>query len=797
MHKNNLIIFAVICCIAPLTQSLALTINTEVNATQTITDGDFLEVQSSGYINPPGGDDGVDLDNNATTITVRSGGRIGGLDSLWFDSGGTISGAITIENGGILNGTDDGIDFDSGTTGTSIANSGSITGADEGMIFDDSSGLSGSLTNTGTITGSGDDGIDIGGTSFINGGISNTGGTIQGDDDAIVVESSSIQNGISNTGQILATSDDGIDFIDDVTFSGGISNSGTIQAGDIAIEIEDTDFTGDISNLVGGILDGNGDDCIQIWGDDGMTFSGGISNSGQIEGADDGIELYQMTFDGVITNEATGSINGVGDASGASGDGVLVDYVNTSGVHAGNPAGDNETLVIVNSGSIVSEDDGIDVDHGSVVHDGGGSGGIRNMGSGTIQSGGDGIAIKNGSIVSGISNSGSIISDSNSILVSADSVVDGISHTSGTLEGGLSILGTETGGGGVDLENRAIVDLKAVTGNQISGEFDNQAGSEIEILLATASIGQTVLSVSEDMTIDASAQLDLTFAVGFFGSANLGDTVTLFSVAGTLTGTFASMTEGSVVGTGEGKDLLISYAGGDGNDIVLTVAESTSDDDSPVIEIPPIEDSNGPVNETYTHEITTNTLAFIQFELDPNDIIDSASNTVVSAGSIPANLSIANESLSGSIPAIGTYIFTIVVSQGQNSVTHRFTISVIEPTLTPRIYGAWVNGIYQTFSLIEDPTHGEAAVTELFTYTIALDQAFEMLFDWEYIKGEASFRIVGGELPPGLYLLDVIMNSEPSGRISGTPFQAGEYVFVVSVMDWRGRGYQWIRLIIE
>ena len=56
---------------------------------------------------------------------------------------------------------------------------------------------------------------------------------------------------------------------------------------------------------------------------------------------------------------------------------------------------------------------------------------------------------------------------------------------------------------------------------------------------------------------------------------------------------------------------------------------------------------------------------------------------------------------------------------------------------------------------------------------------------------------VRGNLPQGLTLREQVMDGKPVAVIEGTPTQTGEFIFVVSVLDWRGRGYQWIRMVVE
>ncbi|MFN3167200.1 MAG: PEP-CTERM sorting domain-containing protein [Phycisphaeraceae bacterium] len=51
-----------------------------------------------------------------------------------------------------------------------------------------------------------------------------------------------------------------------------------------------------------------------------------------------------------------------------------------------------------------------------------------------------------------------------------------------------------------------------------------------------------------------------------------GDTFTLIDIAGTRTGTFENHGESSLLGTFDGVNLYLTYAGGDGNDVVAYAA---------------------------------------------------------------------------------------------------------------------------------------------------------------------------------------------------------------------------------
>ncbi|MBN2235372.1 MAG: putative Ig domain-containing protein [Opitutales bacterium] len=179
------------------------------------------------------------------------------------------------------------------------------------------------------------------------------------------------------------------------------------------------------------------------------------------------------------------------------------------------------------------------------------------------------------------------------------------------------------------------------------------------------------------------------------------------------------------------------------------------------------------------------------WDLDPDGILNS--NAVFSVvGRLPWRLSIDGKWLKGYIPALGIYQFTLVGTDGVNTVTTRLTIKVIPPTTTPLIMGVTVNGgDYLPAHLIEEPTHGEAAVTAEIQMEAVVGQPLDLVFDWDHIKGSYSFTIITGAIPSGMGLI----GSE--GRITGVPDTAGEYHFMISVKDWRGRGYQWMKIVVS
>ena len=157
------------------------------------------------------------------------------------------------------------------------------------------------------------------------------------------------------------------------------------------------------------------------------------------------------------------------------------------------------------------------------------------------------------------------------------------------------------------------------------------------------------------------------------------------------------------------------------------------------------------------------------------------------SGSLPGSLAIAGDVLQG----FGTYTFDVTGTDGTNTLILTVTIEVMEPTLTPVITGVTLNGGYHAMTMITAPTHGEAAVNAHFVTSVNAGEPLTMEFQWDQIKGSDGFTIVGGSLPDGLVL------DRENGVISGTPTETGNFEFLISVKDWRGRGYQWVSLTVE
>jgi hypothetical protein len=235
------------------------------------------------------GDDTNGFTSSATGITVNVQStatvtRGGGNDALRLNGAGN-----TVNNSGTVDGTDEGIDI-RGANGTiTNATTGLIRGADRGIDSDGVNGLT--ITNNGTITGTGSDAIRAAnGITITN----NLGATITGGDEGVQVLSGLT---LTNHGTIDAA-DEGIEATDNATFV----NTGTIKAVDDAIQSDDNTS---ITNS--GLIESSSNDGIDI-------DTGSVVNTGIIRATagEDGIDFDPDAANVVSTvdNRAGGLISG-------------------------------------------------------------------------------------------------------------------------------------------------------------------------------------------------------------------------------------------------------------------------------------------------------------------------------------------------------------------------------------------------------------------------------------------------------------------------------------------------------
>lgn len=389
------------------------------------------------------GDNGIDILNDSQ------------VDGGIFNTG-LISGDI-----GIF------IDTDS-TVAAGILNTGSIVGATTGILIGDDSEVLGGITNTGGLI-EGGIGINVSDAEAeLRGGITNNvSSTIRGTTTAAIEFSGEVlTGGITNSGLIEGTSNaNGINLlagtitggltnnasgvievlgssvtavlIDGATFNGNITNDGQILADSssaLAVVITGTTvFTGNVVNSATGVISADST-AVTI---DNLTFTGNVTNSGQITSADaDGVDISATTFTGNFTNAAGANIT-------AGDDGVYLGGTTFTGNVT------NNGLIAATSGN------GIVLALGSTV-----TGNITNSATGTISALSQGIAI-DGVLTGTLTNAG-LIDPSTGISVT------------GTVTGGIvnsgTILATVTG---IDLDGADAAHTITQTAGLIKGRTAN------------------------------------------------------------------------------------------------------------------------------------------------------------------------------------------------------------------------------------------------------------------------------------------------------------------------------------
>jgi hypothetical protein len=197
-----------------------------------------------------------------------------------------------------------------------------------------------------------------------------------------------------------------------------------------------------------------------------------------------------------------------------------------------------------------------------------------------------------------------------------------------------------------------------------------------------------------------------------------------------------------------------------------------------------------PFGASRTYNLFANTESYQYYPLNENGAIQEPVTCEV-IGSLPQGLRIRDGILQGVTPITGTYGFSIVMTNEIDRIEINFTIKLMPPTLQPVFTGVYLNGVLTTTSILAGSTHTTPTVTELYGATVPVNTPLTMSFVWDFIEEPFCYCMVGGKVPDGLTLNATI------GEITGIPTTTGEFIFVVSVKDWRGRAFQWIRLVVE
>ena len=379
------------------------------------------------------------------------------------------------------------------TTSSGGISNGGVISAGVGMVlsqlstFVGGSGSGGAIVNSGKLTAA-FDGIRIGFVDSFDGGIANSkGGAI------------TAQSGVGIF--VGGTLSPGVVFVS--SFSGGITNAGTISAGspfgrtNAGVLVENASlFAGGIVNNSSGLIAAvaSGIGVKQV-----ATFTGGISNSGKLTVAGEGILVSGVAVFG--DTSAGGGIVNSGTISAAD-QGIFVKSVTTFA------AG------IVNSGKLGAQT-GISVSNFVFFGAGSSGGGITNRG--TITASDHGIVLQNGADFAGVVANSSVIAAHTTGIK-----IDGVS----TLSGGVSNSGTITGTVGDGIQISHTQANNPIPGGLVSGGITNSgtisaAGAAIEIFDTATFAG----GISNSGRLAAAKSIAVT-GVGFFGDSSAGGGIT-------------------------------------------------------------------------------------------------------------------------------------------------------------------------------------------------------------------------------------------------------------------------------
>ena len=294
-----------------------------------------------------------------------------------------------------------------------------------------------------------------------------------------------------------------------------------------------------------------------------ITNGGRVHSSDGLVGAEDG-SLGTVTVDGIgsvwdndddfsvdsgslaITNggRVTNMVGNIGTLAAGTGmvsvDGMGSAWVNASDLYVG--IYNVGTLDVTSGGEVISVNGYVGFNPGSngaVTVDGAGS---RWTSTGDVSIGyfGEGVLT--------VSNGGTL---------EAANVYVGV-NAPGELHGDGNIIG--------NVQNEGLVSPGTSPGPlNIDGNYTQTANGELFIELAAASFDQLI--VTGDATL--AGTLDVSVLSPFLIP---GQAFEIIDVAGALAGTFAGLSEGGLVGNFSGTNLIITYAGGDGNDVTLLAA---------------------------------------------------------------------------------------------------------------------------------------------------------------------------------------------------------------------------------
>jgi Extended Signal Peptide of Type V secretion system len=408
--------------------------------------------------------------NTGTIQSIDSGGV--GLD-VW----GLVDGSIS--NSGALNGgvglrignsyTSDSFGVMSSISG-SIYNTNLISGSYTGLLIESASLIVEGVTNMGRIQGHSIAGIEVAWGSTVNGIVNEVSGTISGVQTGLKIGNyyssggsiewgqGAITTGIINSGLIAGTTA-GIAVAYGSTIFGAVDNTGSIiGAVGVNVALGSAVLGGIINNLGGYISSINnagqigGTAPLTGWLFNAASMSGGLTNSGTIQGANLAIAFNGSSYvHGGLANSAAGLIRGGYRGLSVSNSAVMGGLTNAGLIEGEVERGISlesaslDGLIINLTGSIVGGGDAIGLGNSTIT------GTLNNAGyiEGLTNSG---VALYASEVSSGLNNdNGQIFGAQVGLMVGTGSRIDGGLTNVGTISGqsntGIRLLGSTVAGG--------------------------------------------------------------------------------------------------------------------------------------------------------------------------------------------------------------------------------------------------------------------------------------------------------------------------------------------------------------
>jgi hypothetical protein len=669
-----------------------------------ITSTSGLGINIQGIAVTGAGDFTKGIVNSGKIVAKSTGIIIGDLANAHFSGGITNSGAITSSEKEAINIF--GIATD-GTFTNSIVNTGALTAKETALNISNvgAAEFSGSITNSGAITSTSKTAVQIfgvaGSGNFI-GNIANS-GAVSAKKTGIRIEddgASRFSGNIINSGAISATTGAAFSIqsvAGDGTFSGSIDNTGAISAGSAGFEVDNVGaggFSGSISNdgrIVSTSNLGIKIDSIAGSG----KFSGSIVNAGSISAARTGmlLESIGLTFSGGVTNS-----------------GVISVEQN----HAGLLVEDIPHLVgnIVNAatGTIVAPD-GITIEDatiaGSVIDAGtilAAAAGISIDGASKVSAAGTAVDITGATLTGGVFNNGVIdgkvgidvvsahgvdVFDGGTIIGSGGTAVElkaaGDDFTLGenyVVSGAVVAAAGDAlqlGGAGPASFNLAAVgtQYKGFTEFNVVGGTWTMSGSSGgdwnvdggEMILSSGTLSNSNVASGGTMLISAGGTLETTSGGAAVIAGNVTDNGTILASGGIMEFDGATVSGGGAIEIGNG----IVRIQGDGNENVafnngasggLQIADDHAD------------------QNTYSGTVTG---LGNPANGDPHDYIDLTSVTFVSGGTITGSYDTGNHILT--VTSGGTDVASIALAGLYATSNFHFssgvsdTVEIIDPAV--------------------------------------------------------------------------------------------------------------------